>query len=116
MNVLFRASVLIAAVVALGTQVLAEPVSRPNAASDAGRLVAAAFGGTDILLTKRLGQSDGDFRRACDKRDGLVTKREAKVVCITRMHTGSMRGSYGGGRARSLPDETYPPQASQPHV
>jgi hypothetical protein len=47
-----------------------------------------------VLLSKKLGQSDGDFKRACDKRNGMVTKRAEKVVCVARMHMGSMRGSY----------------------
>jgi hypothetical protein len=83
---------------------------------DPGRMVAAAFGsGPDVLLSKKLGQSDGDFKRACDKRNGVVTKRAEKVVCVARMHLGSMRGSYGGGRYTSPPPETVPPQALAPH-
>jgi hypothetical protein len=79
-------------------------------------MVAAAFGsGPDVLLSKKLGQSDGDFKRACDKRNGVVTKRAEKVVCVARMHVGSMRGSYGGGRARAEPPGTVPPQAAPPH-
>ncbi len=119
MNVILRASVLAVAVAALVTPVLAaRAVPRENSLPDPGRVVAAfaAFGsGPDVLLSKKFGQSDRDFKRACDKRDGLVTKRAGNVVCVARMHAGSLRGSYGGGRARSLPDETVPPQAQPPH-
>ncbi|HEX3467122.1 MAG TPA: hypothetical protein VHT05_03370 [Candidatus Elarobacter sp.] len=76
----------------------------------------AAFGsGSGVLLTKSRGQSDIDFKRACDKRYGAVTKRDGKIVCVARMHAGSMQGSYGGGRAKRDPDETMPPQAQPPH-
>lgn len=119
MNVLVRACVLTVAVAALATPVLAQPLIRPDTPGlDPGRATVAfaAFGsaGTGVLLTKMRGQSDGDFKRACDKRHGVVTKRSDKIVCIARMHMGSMRGSYGGGRARGGDPGTMPPQA-QPH-
>jgi len=75
-----------------------------------------AFGsGPDVLISKKSGQSESDFKRACDKRNGRVMKHAEKVVCVAQMHAGSMRGSYGGGRAKADPSETLPPQASQPH-
>ena len=118
MNVLFRASVLTVVVAALSAQVLAAPVSHRDSPVDPGRAVVAfaAFGsaGTGVLLTKKYGQSDGEFKRACDGRNGVVTRRAEKVVCVGRMHVGSMRGSYGGGRARGGDPGTMPPQA-QPH-
>jgi hypothetical protein len=114
MNVFFRASVLSVAVAALSTQVLAAPViHRGGSVLDPGRAVVAfaAFGsaGTDVLLSKKHGQSDGDFKRACEKRNGVVTKRAEKVVCVARMHMGSMRGSYD--RVPAGDPGTVPPQA-----
>ncbi len=113
MNVFFRAFVLAGALSALAVPVLAAPAIRQNATlQDRDGLVAAAFGsGPEVLLSKKHGQSEGDFKRACDKRNGLVTKRADKVVCVARMHVGSMRGSYGGGRYKGPPPETLPPQA-----
>lgn len=105
---------------ALGSQVLASTTGqRNNATAGSSRVVVgfAAFDSSraDVLLSKKRGQSDREFKHACDKRDGLVTKRAGKIVCVAQTHMGSMRGSYGGGRAKSLPDETMPPQAQQPH-
>lgn len=117
MNVFFRTFVLTGALAALAAPVLAATAIHQNGAmQDPGRVVAAAFGsGPDVLLSKKFGQSDSDFKRACDKRNGLVTKRAEKVVCVARMHLGSMRGSYGGGRYKGPAPETMPPQAPQPH-
>jgi hypothetical protein len=117
MNVLFRACVLTVAVAALATPVWAQPVIHPDSPlPDPSRAAVAfaAFGsaGTGVLLIKKHGQSDGDFRHACDKRNGIVTKRSEKVVCIARMHVGSMRGSYD--RVPAGDPGTVPPQA-QPH-
>jgi hypothetical protein len=96
MNVLFRTFVLTGALAALAVPALAATGIHQNGAmQDPGRMVAAAFGpGPDVLLSKKFGQSDGDFKRACDKRNGVVTKRAKNVVCVARMHMGSMRGSY----------------------
>ncbi len=117
MNLFFRTFVLAAALAALAVPALAATAIPQNGAmQDPGRLVAAAFGsGPEVLLSKKLGQSDGDFKRACDKRNGVVTKRAEKVVCVARFHLGSMRGSYGGGRYKGAAPETAPPQAATPH-
>jgi hypothetical protein len=117
MNVLVRACVLSVAVAALATPVSAEPLTHPDSpVLDPGRAAVAfaAFGSarTDVLLMKKHGQSDRDFRHACDKRNGVVTKRAEKVVCVARMHVGSMRGSYD--RVPAGDPGTMPPQA-QPH-
>ena len=112
MNVLFRACVLTVAVTALATQALAEPVIHRDSPGPGRAVVAvAAFGsdGRDVLLSKKHGQSDGDFKHACDKRNGVVTKRAEKVVCVARMHMGSMRGSYD--RVPAGDPGTVPPQA-----
>jgi len=112
MNVLLRTSVLAVALAALAGPVLAATAVYQNGASEnPGRVVAAAFGsaGTGVLLSKKPGQSDGDFRHACDKRNGVVTKRAEKVVCVARMHMGSMRGSYD--RVPASDPGTVPPRA-----
>jgi hypothetical protein len=117
MNVFYRTFVLTGALTAFAAPVLAATGIHQDAATqDPGRTVAAAFGfGPDVLLSKKPGQSDSGFRRACEKRNGRVTKHAEKVVCVAQMHAGSMRGSYGGGRPKADPSETLPPQASQPH-
>lgn len=114
MNVLFRACVLTVAVAALATPVLAQPLIHPDSPGlDPGRatVALAAFGsaGTGVLLTKMHGQSDGDFKHACDKRNGVVTKRADKIVCVARMHVSSMRGSYD--RVPAGDPGTVPPRA-----
>jgi hypothetical protein len=97
MSVFLRTFVLTVASVVLAVPALAATaIHQDGAMPDPGRVIAAAFGsaGPAVLLSKKLGQSDGDFKRACDKRNGMVTKRAEKVVCVARMHMGSMRGSY----------------------
>jgi hypothetical protein len=109
-------SVFVVASVALAVPALAATaIHQDGAMPDPGHLIAAAFGsaGTNVLLTKKLGQTDGDFKRACDKHNGVVAKRAEKVVCVARMHMGSMRGTYGD-RVPAGDPGTVPPQA-QPH-
>jgi hypothetical protein len=111
MKLFFRTFVLATALAVLAVPVLAATAIHQNGAmQDPGRMVATAFGSVpDVLLSKKLGQSDSDFKRACDKRNGLVTKRAKNVVCVARMHVGSMRGSYD--RVPAGDPGTVPPQA-----